>query len=162
MAKEEAELTDQERAERDLEKERRQAGWVDFTVTKPMVVGNKFKGPGSRLMDPEVAKEIFKAKCGHYGSRKDQPELPEQRPDNEPFETTPRADLAGAAAAMLDAGKNVKTALPEDFPHKKQLEDAGYVSLEQLKEPGVEEKLKEIEGIGPAALKKIGLALDGK
>lgn len=151
---------EREQAQRELERERKKAGFVEFTVTKAIVVNNKFKGPGTRLMDPSDAAYIAKHRCGHYGNAKDAPKPEPEVFDNGPIEGAPRATLADTARALQEKCQNVERGLPEDFPHRAQLEGAGYVSYEKLR-GATEEDLLAIEGIGPAGVKKIGLRLDG-
>lgn len=76
------------------------------------------------------------------------------------------AQLAAAQAAQLDANTalqqaDVGTALPDDFPHRDLLTEAGFTTVEAVrtglqKTAGQEKSAVEnISGIGPAALKKI-------
>lgn len=131
---------------------------VEFEVTKPVVIpGNRFKGPGKRMMDPADAEFIHNVGCGRYVNSKDEPAPVAQEPEGL---LGGRVNLDEEARKLAESSKKVKQALPEDFPNRKQLEDAGYVTVEDLQVEGIEDKLKEIQGIGPAALKKIGLALN--
>src|SRR5690606_25545082 len=50
--------------------------------------------------------------------------------------------------------------LPEDFPERERLVEAGFDTLESLREEGAEEEILEIDGIGKGTLKKIQKALE--
>lgn len=51
------------------------------------------------------------------------------------------------------------TPLPEDFPSREVLEAAGFGTVESLKAPDVQEKVAAVEGLTPADVTKIGLAI---
>lgn len=51
------------------------------------------------------------------------------------------------------------TPLPEGFPCQATLAVAGYDSVESLRVDGIKEKLEAVEGLTPADVTKIGLAI---
>lgn len=52
-----------------------------------------------------------------------------------------------------------ETPLPDGFPCQATLAVAGYSTVESLKVEGIKEKLGEVEGLTPADVTKIGLAI---
>lgn len=53
----------------------------------------------------------------------------------------------------------IPTPLPEDFPSREALAKAGFETVESLKTETVKEDLEKVEGLTPADITKIGLAI---
>lgn len=54
---------------------------------------------------------------------------------------------------------NAIQGIPEDFPERELLIENGFETMDDLRVSDLKEKLLAIDGIGPAKLNKIGLAL---
>ena len=57
--------------------------------------------------------------------------------------------------------ETVESDIPDDFPSRNLLIQNGITSLDQLKDPATLETLDQIQGIGPATLEKIKVAIAG-
>lgn len=127
---------------------------VDFHVTKPTTLNSKFYGPGARSMDAAIAAELYRLKCGIYVNKKDIPEVKESGVEV-PLEN-PRIAAQGE---IIDGAQLGSTELPEDFPSRDKLIEAGFETIESLQTKDAEAKLGQIDGLPKAEIKKIGLAL---
>lgn len=65
----------------------------------------------------------------------------------------------GTESEGTKSGGRAERGIPEGFPEAEKLKAAGFKTIDDLKVEGAHEKMAAITGIGPAALKKIGLAL---
>lgn len=129
-----------------------------FTVSRPTTWNNRFYGPAKRELDRETCEALIRQGAGAYDNPEDDTEKVDVYTPPPPA-STGNARLA-AVAAGLDQQPSSQRALPESFPAKDKLEEAGFHTIESLQVEGIEDKLAEIEGIGKGTITKIGLALN--
>jgi hypothetical protein len=67
--------------------------------------------------------------------------------------------LQGSADGPKQVSGRAKQGIPDDFPAAELLRENGFETIEDLKAPGIEDKLREIPGVGKGTVNKIGIAL---
>lgn len=117
--------------------------------------GGKLYGPGEWQVEPHVAHRLVENGKAKYVDGKTAPAPAKAATEPSAPTTNPRIP------ETEDEGKAEApdTPLPDDFPSRDILVEAGYGTVESLKDPDVKDKLAEVKGLGPASITKIGLAI---
>lgn len=116
---------------------------VPFVITKNSVIDSfgYGYGKGSILLDEKTA-AFFESKGAGYRENDDRPKV-----------------KAAPVTTENTAPKELRE-LPEDFPGREKLIEAGFNTIEDLlKAEDLPKQLEAIDGIGLATVKKIGLEL---
>ena len=126
---------------------------VEFEITaRSFVDGETGRGYGAgRWTLPKSTAEKFEAQGkGRFPGR---PKAVQKPKDEDP--------LKGLGMAKEPAKlERAEQPLPEDFPERETLVEAGFGTVESLGVEGIREKLAKVQGLGPAKLNKIGVALE--
>jgi hypothetical protein len=116
---------------------------VTFVVTKRFIdgpTGQQF-GPGKWRVNSEMATRLEQSGRGYLESI-GYPRITKESPPE-----------------TLQKVTKVIQGLPEDFPGRDKLIEAGFKTIESLQVENIEKQLSEIPGIGKVTLTKIGLRL---
>lgn len=114
--------------------------------------GGQLFGPGEWSVDPAVSMRLIaggRARLAGAPAAKAPAKAPPAPTANNPRIPPPQEP----------EGEAEPTPLPEDFPSRETLVAAGLDSVEALKAPEIKETLAGIEGLTPAEITKIGLAI---
>lgn len=120
-------------------------------------LGGQLYGPGEWDVAPVVAHRLV------ANGRATLVPGPGEKPQ---VKTAPLSGLQGGTPATNPRIPPVKepeaptaTTLPENFPSRKVLAEAGFDTFESLQGPDIKEELGKVQGLTPAAITKIGLAV---
>lgn len=126
---------------------------IEVRIFKRFTHGRKLYAPGIWEVDQATANSLVKAGKASLvkapAKAETKPTTPTKAPDKNPRVPEPKAPEVSTEP----------TPLPEDFPSREILAEAGFDSVESLKAPGVKEALESIEGLTPAEVTKIGFAI---
>ena len=129
-------------------------------------VGNRLFGPGPITLDDALAKDLI-AQGRAEAIESDDVSFSDADFDPEiesvedylkpPWEEEGEED-AEEEHPLGDTERFVQ-GIPEDFPEANKLAAAGITTIEDLKDPGLRDRLDGIKGIGPATINKIAAAI---
>jgi hypothetical protein len=118
--------------------------------------GGQLFGPGEWDVDPAVSMRLIAAgRATLVNPPKGEAAAPQTKKEPTKPQTNPRIPPANTE----EGGEAKETPLPEGFPNQATLAVAGFTTVESLQVPDVREKLAAVEGLTPADITKIGLAI---
>lgn len=117
--------------------------------------GGRLYAPGEWDVYPDVAARLVEQGKAKFVNTAEAPALDKAKAANELPVTNPRIPETKDEGT----GETEPTPLPENFPSRDILIEAGFGTVESLKDPDVKEKLAAVKGLGPASITKIGLAI---
>lgn len=117
--------------------------------------GGQLFGPGIWDVPPAVSMRLVaQGKATVVGAPAIKAPAPAKTTTGKPPATNPRIPPVTETEGVV-----TETPLPEGFPCQATLAVAGLDTVEKLKAPDIKERLAEVEGLTPADITKIGLAI---
>lgn len=124
--------------------------------------GGKMFGPGKWSVDPAVSMRLIaqgKAVLANAPKGADKAAGEKELGKGKEPPKPPANPRVPPPATTEGDGEPTQTPLPEGFPSQATLAVAGFTSVESLRVDGIKEKLEAVEGLTPADVTKIGLAI---
>lgn len=127
---------------------------VDVKITRRFDHNGRLYGPGVWPVTPATAHSLIEAgRATRVGGAPVATKPPATGGNGKPSGTNPRIPPQEPELEPTE------TPLPEGFPCQGTLAVAGFTTVESLQVPDVKELLEKVEGLTPADVTKIGIAI---